>query len=155
LNETTMMEAVAAVVICLLLGLGLLAYSVALWQRGRQSRRWPNVQGRMLTSQLHLVEWDEGAAIWPEIEYEYCVKQRTFRSQSVALGHLLSLILPGEAERLVAHYPAGAAVTVHYNPDNPQEAILEQGLGCGVFGMAVLSGLLVSLGIGLAILPRR
>jgi len=147
------MEVVTAA-LCGLLGVGLLAYSFVSAQRGRQSRQWPSVQGKMLVSQVRLVEWDEGAAIWPEIEYEYCVKQRTFRSKNVALGHLLNLILPGEAERLVAHYPAGEAVTVHYNPDNPQEAILEQGFGCGVLGMAVLGGLLVSLGVGLAVWLR-
>jgi hypothetical protein len=35
------------------------------------------------------------------------------------------------AERLVARYLPGEPVTVYYDPDHPQEAVLEQGADYG------------------------
>jgi hypothetical protein len=35
-------------------------------------------------------------------------------------------MLPGSAQAVVNRYPAGAPVTVYYNPDNPQESLLER-----------------------------
>ena len=59
--------------------------------------------------------------------------------------------------RLAAKYPAGMSVTVHYNPSNPEDAVLEPGLpkilfgalatiACAVFALG-LGGLLVNVGL--------
>ena len=78
----------------------------------------------------------------------YGVSHRTFTSKGIAFGHTANLILPGEAERIVGRYPAGEPVTVHYNPARPQEAVLEQGSGCGAYVVLVIGILFLVAGIG-------
>jgi hypothetical protein len=136
-----------AAALFILLGLGLLAYGVIVLRKGHDSHRWPSVQGQTIVSQIRLVEWEDGAAIWPEIEYEYHIPPHTFRGRGIAFGHTANLALPGEAERLVTRYPAGEPVTVHYNPTRPQEAVLEQGAGCGAYSALVIGILFIIVGM--------
>jgi hypothetical protein len=138
---------VLAAALFALFGVGSIAYGVIVLLKGRHSLRWPSVQGQMIVSQVRLVEWEDGAAIWPEIEYEYGVSHRTFTGKGIAFGHTANLILPGEAERIVGRYPAGEPVTVHYNPACPQEAVLEQGTGCGAYVALVIGILFIIAGM--------
>jgi hypothetical protein len=102
----------------------------------------------MIVSQVRLVEWEDGATIWPEMEYEYRVGQHAFTSRNIAFGHAANLALPGGAERLVARYLAGQAVTVHYNPHRLQEAVLEPGTGCSAYVALAMGSLFLILGVG-------
>jgi hypothetical protein len=139
---------ILAAALAILFGPGLLAYGAIVLRKGCTSHQWPSVQGEMIISRVRLVEWDDGAAIWPELEFEYRVGQRTFTSRNIAFGHAANLALPGEAERLVARYPAGEPATVHYNPDRPHEAVLEPGMGCGAYVALVMGLLFLIVGIG-------
>jgi hypothetical protein len=132
----------------ILLGLGLLAYGAIVLRKGHASYQWPSVQGQMIVSRAWLVEWEDGAAVWPEMEFEYRVGQRTFTSRNIAFGYAAKLALPGEAERLVARYPAGEPATVHYNPDQPHEAVLQPGMGCGAYVALVMGSLFLIVGAG-------
>ncbi len=38
-----------------------------------------------------------------------------------------------DARRIVAHYPKGKDVMVHYDPDRPERSVLETGVGPGAW----------------------
>ena len=62
----------------------------------------------------------------PQIAYEYVVDGRTYRSEHVAFGKVFWSLAPRRAAAKVARYPAGAQVTVYFNPQRPEEAVLER-----------------------------
>lgn len=66
----------------------------------------------------------------PHICYEYHVAGRRYSSDSLfAFVPSAALLAPTRAEigMLVARYPAGAAVTIFFDPNDPQQAFLERG----------------------------
>lgn len=112
----------------LLIGGGVFAVLVALvsWMRVRASRGWPSVGGRITESTLD-VETRAGKSdtYMPRIRYEYAVKGESYESSQLnfwgSMGGSRSV-----AERTTARYPAGAPVTVYYNPETPSDAVLDR-----------------------------
>jgi hypothetical protein len=100
----------------------------------RAAMRWPTVAGTVLSSRAEsrreLTHTGGGttATVWsPLVEYSYRVGARSYHGARIAFG---PEVAAGRdlAEAVVARYPAGAAVTVHYDPTNPAHATLETNL---------------------------
>ena len=100
-----------------------------LWRRRRShqvasARRWPTASGSILES--HLREpagHDDDAAL--VFLYRYDAAGRSWSSRRIDLFGLEERIGREEMEAIVRRYPAGGQVTVHYNPDQPSQAVLE------------------------------
>jgi hypothetical protein len=43
-----------------------------------------------------------------------------------------------DAQRVVKRYPAGESVTVYYNPESPEEAMLQRGVWRGTLALVLL-----------------
>jgi hypothetical protein len=125
-----------------LAGLAITSYGIYLIVKSRQARFWPTVQGRILDSRVREV-LDDGAPTFDAyILYEYSVNDVNLRSNVWRLGVGSSSFM-GFAKRAVAKYPIGATVTVYYNPDKPNDAMLETGNASWaflVFGLAFFLG---------------
>src|SRR5262249_42290330 len=101
----------------------------------RAAARWPSVPGTVLSSRAEsrreLTHTGGGttATVWsPLVEYSYQVGVQSYHGSRVAFG---PEVAGGRelADAVVARYPTGAAVTVHYDPANPGHATLETTLG--------------------------
>ncbi len=97
----------------------------------RAASRWPTVQGTVLSSRAEsrrtLTQTGGGqtTTVWsPLVEYSYRVGERSYHGSRVAFG---PEVAGGRdlAERTVQRYPAGATVSVHYDPSNPSHATLQ------------------------------
>jgi hypothetical protein len=91
---------------------------------------WPTVMGRITTSILETyVTYDEnssGTTMYrPQVTYEYEVEGEVYSSSQVKVGGFSSSNLEGSERKKLAAYPVGGAVEVHYDPFNPQDALLE------------------------------
>ena len=80
------------------------------------------------------------------IVYEYSVSGETVRNNRVSIGEDRGNF---EVAETIARYPAGAAVTVYYNPRHPHEAVLERDPPKGLWGC-----LGIGTGIALAVVLR-
>lgn len=97
---------------------------------------WPSVPGVVVRSDVEVNETPSldpnGVTIYrrselPVIEYVYRVAGQEYHSQTVRAGDRYSNFgVSANKERILAAYPAGATVTVYYNPENPSEAALER-----------------------------
>jgi Protein of unknown function (DUF3592) len=58
------------------------------------------------------------------IRYAYRVDGRRYEGSRLQFGAVRHLYRRTEAEALVAAYPVGRACSVHYNPDQPDDATL-------------------------------
>jgi hypothetical protein len=90
--------------------------------RANASKRWPVSSGKVLASALEKSpdgRWRYRAAV----QYRYRVGAKEYQSDRVFWGgnegrqrHMASVI---------ATYPQGCKVSVHYDPQNPAEAVLD------------------------------
>lgn len=114
----------------------------------RRARRWPSVPGRITISQ-HATE--RGAASFEgegiertvaRVEFEYVVAGKLYASRRVTMGEIVS---GDDIAPLLARYPVGARVMVHYPPDDPANGVVEREAPEGM-----LRGCLIALAIGVA-----
>ena len=128
----------------------LLAVAVYKSLQVRAAREWPSVTGTVAVSKaevrkVKVMDSDraEGHRFeernFADIVYEYSVAGRKLRNNRVSIGEDRGNFQVAET---IAKYPAGAVVTVYYNPLHPDQAVLERDLPKGMWGC---------LGIGTAI----
>ncbi|KAB8139634.1 DUF3592 domain-containing protein [Chloroflexia bacterium SDU3-3] len=86
----------------------------------RASEAWPKVRGQVVASRL---EDGEAAHGFPKIEYAYNVGGQDYHASAIAYG------LPADRRGFFAALRCheGDVVWVHYNPQNPAQAVLHPG----------------------------
>lgn len=73
-------------------------------------------------------EGEEGTRIYePNVAYRYFLDGREIVAQRIRMGGVFGFSWRGPAESLVRRYPTGTGVTIAYNPDKLDEAVLEPG----------------------------
>ena len=93
--------------------------------RANASRTWPTTEGKVLASELkRRYVLKTGYVYTPVVRYEYSAGGRRYENDVVAFG-ITSLKSQKRAEAHVEGRTPGAAVTVHYNPDDPAMAALD------------------------------
>lgn len=113
-------------------GFGLLLVLFALGLTGMvwQAARWPVVRGQILDAGVADVLDTRGdgpsrTQYQASVLYAYEVNGRRYQGTCIMLGVTVFATLPGLAQWTVARYPVGSEVEVHYNPQNPGEAVLQ------------------------------
>ena len=97
--------------------------------KARASESWPVTTGKVVSSQVRIEESsdrDGGTTTWynPIVAYTYTVAGTERRGSRLRFGNPRSSSRK-KAEAAIAPYPAGATITVRYNPGNPEECVLE------------------------------
>lgn len=113
-------------------GIGLVA--AGLWTIGRavRSTGWPTVTGTVLSSEVDVhdgrrdVDEVPVTTYHPAVRYAYEVAGRRHVGDRITFGDFGSTDLAGR-RALAERYAEAAAVTVHYDPDAPGDAVLEPG----------------------------
>lgn len=157
-----------AAILLLLLGVGVIGFAAFQAWSYLESVNWPTAQGEVVWAEV--IEQSEYSNdrrrtnYRPDIRYTYTAGGQSYTHDAINFGQNicpepgLCLTLDvsssdrAEAQRYVDTYPRGASVTVTYNPDNPQEAVLERKLHPAIY---ILVGMgVVLLVIGLFMMPR-
>ena len=99
---------------------------------------WPSVSGTIISSDIRKTsEWklkgiksgSDRILYLPNILYNYEVQGNKYRSYRVFFEDVTRLCTgSGYAREIISRYPSGKNVSVHYNPENPQVAVLETGI---------------------------
>lgn len=111
-------------------GLVWLSWGLRNLKLGLDSKHWPTIKGRVVAVELKEVSKMEFAApatlrgYEPTVRYEYQISGKIFVAETVSLGQYL-LKSRKEAQEILDRYPPGKPVRVHYNPRQPQIAVLE------------------------------
>jgi len=135
------------------IGVILIVYSLLTERRSRAVESWATTPGIVIDASINsdekIRERRQSVKFYsPGVQYTYKVGRREFVSDKIWI-HTREQPDPEEARRVVASYPTGKAVLVHYNPKDPADSVLEVGtgsatsefLGCGI-ALAVVSALM-------------
>lgn len=102
-------------------GIGTTFWGLKIILDARKLRAWPGVKGVITCSRPH----SDDDELLPEIRYNYTVGDTPYEQtlefpRSTTPTRELSL-------HYVDKFPEGATVDVYYNPDHPEQSILEPG----------------------------
>lgn len=131
-------------VIFLVVGIGILLWGITTSQTALRSQQWPTVPGTVTAAQVKTSTSRSSTTrrttthYSGHITYIYRVNGQDFTATQVSFADYSSSDRQ-HASEIVNRYPAGRAVTVSYNPQNPAQAVLEPGFGTGLY---------IPLGIG-------
>ena len=140
----------------ILVGVVLIVARNAFEEQAVDSEDWPTVPGRVVETRVDKENstrstHDSGfggsrsSHYTPKVAYEYEVNGIAHRSDRLWFDG--SVADEARAQSLVAPYAVGDEVTVHYNPGNPSEAVLQTGTGSTGYAMLTVGGLFVGLGL--------
>ena len=115
-----------------LLGLGLAIFGFVQRKKAKSTESWPTVSGSIISSQLDQkssTDFDAeytstSTSYTPMVEFSYEIDGRTYRGNRVFPGTSMSYD-HGTAKSIVNRYQPGATVSVHYDPADPTQAVLE------------------------------
>lgn len=136
-----------------LLGVVLLIWICGLLIQSRTALKWPQTKGHVVSSSLtinHLfnfIKLNADPVRWygTDVQYEYTVDGGLYISNRVAVSDFKSRN-PRAALAMMNKYRHYQDVIVHYNPDDPLQAILEPENMGDIFIPAMVGVLLVILG---------
>lgn len=112
------------------------------------SLTWPNCDGRITQSVIESErDKDDRVSYSARIAYAYEVNGQGLAADRVAWGGRAGSSNPAEAEALVARYPVGTTAKVTYNPDKPEEAVLEPSATGGLFVMLIVGISFIAVGL--------
>lgn len=97
------------------------AFYYAIITKSRKVENWPSVTGLITTSRHHTGSgMKTRSGVW--IEYSYSVNGQQYKCQEIEPG----IDFYFSTTDLLQRYPLGAEVTVYYDPQTPQDAVLRK-----------------------------
>ncbi len=87
------------------------------WRKADETKKWPTVTGVVLEA------WTSGtpgrtSGRTKHCRYGYTVQERQYTSEQIAINY----------DTTIYDYVKGSKIPVHYNPGNPNDAVLETNL---------------------------
>ena len=123
------------------------------------ARRWRDAPGKVVATDVEQRGTSTGAGgnsyYVPLIRYTYVVNGREREGARLRFG-MTTARTRGGAGKMLAPYPAGAAVQVRYDPDDPDRSVLEPGkAGSGLLVAAIVLFLLMLAGLAIVVMAVR
>jgi hypothetical protein len=121
-------------------------------------RRWPTADGVVIESRVEhaLTRQTRGANTIsrpfyiPRVVYRFTVEGVAIQGDQH--GRMVSSTTPAHAEKLVARFPVGTRVVVHYDPNEPTSAVVGPTAGLLPLGLAIFAALAFGVAYALATL---
>lgn len=131
----------AFMLIFVIVGVSIMGVGISNILKARASVNWPQVNGRIISSEIKSHHHSNGSSNGPtywceEISYSYIVNRSEMDGNRISFDNYES-VNPSQAQEIVGRYPVGKEVKVHYSPNDPAESLLEPGVHghtYGVFG---------------------
>lgn len=115
------------------------------------STGWTQVSGTVVSNDVEDV-WDTtGDRYAAQVVYTYEVDGTTYEGDQLSLRGTIYTGNQEDAERIVAPYPPGTAVTPYVNPADPTQAVLERDVPGAILGIVAAGVVLLLLSVSLGV----
>ncbi len=128
----------------MLWGARTLILSVYMIYLGSAAAQWPKIRARITASYVVDGYGKYNKKCKAHVEYEFMVDGIRFCGQTLQFGQPPRTRL--EAEKIAAKYPIGANVDAFYCPEDPNQSMLESGVGDTVHLFALIGGVFFIVG---------
>jgi hypothetical protein len=123
------------------------------------AKRWLDAPGKIVATDVERrgggSTTARNAYYVPLIRYTYVVNGREREGSRLRFG-MFSARTRGGAEKMLVAYPAGAAINVRYDPDNPDQSVLEPGkTSSNLLVAAIFCFLLLLAGAAIIVMAVR
>jgi hypothetical protein len=108
------------------LAVGLIILGLLTMRETSRSRGWAKVDGKVVASNVNQFTGRSGRTYRPMVIYAYSIGPVRFMSSRIAF-HPLASSSRSAATEFVERYPVGKTVQVFYDPQDPEQAVLEPG----------------------------
>ncbi|MCP4141984.1 MAG: DUF3592 domain-containing protein [Chloroflexi bacterium] len=116
-------------------------------KKAEASQGWSSASGQITESYVRREDSTDNDGYpqtyyYSEVRYEYDLLVATFTGDKIAFGTKTGNSSQMKAQEALARYPVGERVTVYYDPNNREDAVLERRVGGKVF---LIIGIVFSL----------
>ncbi len=134
------------------MGTGAFVIGIQEFIAAKSSTNWSTVNGIVFRSEVKITRESSRSggtsrttySYQPLVSYQYLVNDKQFTGETIRYGLVTN---KPRAEKTVGKYPLKTEVIVYYNPDKPEQSVLEPGYSGGLLFMPVMG--LVVIGCGL------
>lgn len=135
------------------IGVGVLAFGLTQRNKAKQAGKWPTLPGSVVASRLESKtsrRYSRGRSYTrtihtPIVEYTYQYMGKSYQGSKIFPGANMSFDL-GTAQGILNRYPPGQQCTVHYNPADLSDVVLETKSSGGNL-MVILGAVFAVIGI--------
>jgi hypothetical protein len=127
----------------LLAGIFLGFYALFCVYKGYESQKWPTTDGRIIYSRV--VGSTRIIGRKASIKYEYVVDGKRYISSLIS--YTWKSVDYQAFMQILQEYPESEDVIVHYNPRDPQEAVLKTDIARHIFWLFLFSALVILIGV--------
>ncbi len=132
--------------------------ALAVLRQARTMRKWPTADGVVVESRIEHTTTRRTRAgrttstpfYIPRVIYRFSVEGVDIQGDQ--LGRSVSSSTPSVVERVIASYPVGTRVVVHYDPREPTTAVVGPASGLLPLGLAVAAAVLALIAYALLVL---
>ena len=147
----------------ILVGLIFFALGIVQFFEAKATSSWPSVEGRVLSANVESQSYRNSDGkmsnkFRPVVKYAYTVDGTDYEGSRLKIGNQ-SHGKPRRAQEAIAAYKKDKACTVYFDPNDPESAVLENGvqlanvffflLPIGLFAVGILSAIFVPYAIRL------
>jgi hypothetical protein len=125
------------------IGGGWTGWALYILRQAFASRHWPRTTGKIISSTIVSSPSGDGDTTYRAVvKYDYTVNSIEYQGSRVYFGDKLGMSWRDHSERIVEPYRPERIVNVYYDPDEPNEAVLECGPRWQTY-VNVVSGLML------------
>ena len=145
----------------ILVGLIFFALGVVQFFEAKATSSWPSVEGRVLSAKVESKSYRNSdgmssSKFRPVVKYSYSVDGIDYEGARLEIGNQYHG-KPRRAQEAIAAYKKDKACTVYFDPNDPESAVLENGvqlanvffflLPIGLFAVGILSAICIPYAI--------
>jgi len=146
------------IIVCLIffgIGISMLINLTQHYGKLKQSKNWLSTNGKIISSDLdaHISTDDDGyqtTTYLAKVNFTYEVSGRTYKSDRVNFDYGMRTSNVRKPQSVVEQYPSGSDVTVYYDPEDPQQSVLEKRVN-GAFTTIMVSAVFIGIGVIVAV----
>lgn len=110
------------------------------------ARSWPTTEATILSSKIEEHDGDDGSTYSAEFTYTYDVDGQNYTNDRYTFLEISGSYK--SAKKTKEHHPVGSKVVISYDPDDPQQAVMDNSMGWRLlFGLLPLVFIVVGAGI--------